>query len=93
MHKLQLSFTLAVARGGDQSDLSFSVPRTIQGKCSLRVPGRLNITWADDNTLKVDMDSGTQTRFLHFNPTHFHQSTHCVSTILQPHSKATFFHT
>src|SRR4051812_37270055 len=33
---------------------------------SLRVPGRLNITWADDNTLKVDMDSGSQTRVLHF---------------------------
>ncbi len=35
---------------------------------SLRVPGRLNITWADDNTLKIDMDAGTQTRLLHFNP-------------------------
>jgi len=36
---------------------------------SLRVPGRLNITWADDNTLKIDMDTGTQTRLLHFSPT------------------------
>src|SRR5688572_12768333 len=36
---------------------------------SLRVPGRLNITWADDNTLKIDMDAGTQTRLVHFNPT------------------------
>jgi hypothetical protein len=35
---------------------------------SLRVPGRLHITWADDNTLKVEMDAGTQTRLLHFNP-------------------------
>jgi hypothetical protein len=33
---------------------------------SLRVPGRLHITWADDNTLKLEMDSGTQTRLLHF---------------------------
>jgi hypothetical protein len=32
----------------------------------MRLPGRLNITWADDNTLKIDMDSGTQTRLLHF---------------------------
>jgi hypothetical protein len=32
----------------------------------MRMPGRLNITWADDNTLKIDMDSGTQTRLLHF---------------------------
>ena len=36
---------------------------------SLRVPGRLNISWVDDNTLKVDMDSGTQTRLFHFNAT------------------------
>ncbi len=36
---------------------------------SLRVPTRLNITWADDNTLKVQMDAGSQTRLLHFNPT------------------------
>jgi hypothetical protein len=34
---------------------------------SLRVPGRLHITWADENTLKVDMDAGTQTRLFHFN--------------------------
>ena len=36
---------------------------------SLRVPGRLHITWEDDNTLKVEMDAGTQTRLLHFGPT------------------------
>jgi hypothetical protein len=34
---------------------------------SLRVPGRLHIAWADDNTLKIEMDAGTQTRLLHFN--------------------------
>jgi hypothetical protein len=33
---------------------------------SMRVPGRLNITWMDDNTLKIDMDAGTQTRTLRF---------------------------
>lgn len=36
---------------------------------SLRVPGRLNITWADDNTLKIDMDAGKQTRLLNFDAT------------------------
>ena len=36
---------------------------------SMRLPGRLNIAWADDNTLKIDMDSGTQTRLLHFGVT------------------------
>jgi hypothetical protein len=29
-------------------------------------PGRLHITWEDDNTLRVDVDAGTQTRLLHF---------------------------
>jgi len=32
----------------------------------MRVPGRLHITWADDQTLKIETDAGTQTRLLHF---------------------------
>ena len=32
----------------------------------MRIPGRLHIHWADDNTLQIDTDSGTQTRMLHF---------------------------
>ncbi len=32
----------------------------------MRVPGRLHITWADDNTLEFETDSGTQTRLFHF---------------------------
>ena len=32
----------------------------------MRVPGRLHITWPDDNTLKIDIDAGTQSRLLHF---------------------------
>ena len=32
----------------------------------MRVPGRLHITWMDDNTLRIDTDAGTQTRLLHF---------------------------
>lgn len=31
-----------------------------------RMPGRLHITWQDDNTLKIETDTGTQTRLLHF---------------------------
>ncbi len=31
-------------------------------------PGRLDISWADDNTLRIDADAGTQTRLLHFGP-------------------------
>ncbi|HVH29749.1 MAG TPA: hypothetical protein VM818_23540 [Vicinamibacterales bacterium] len=32
----------------------------------MRIPGRLHVTWQDDNTLKVDTDAGTQTRLLRF---------------------------
>src|SRR5437016_12089530 len=32
----------------------------------MRVPGRLQITWQDDNTLKIETDAGTQTRLFHF---------------------------
>jgi hypothetical protein len=29
-------------------------------------PGRLHISWKDENTLQIDADAGTQTRLLHF---------------------------
>jgi hypothetical protein len=32
----------------------------------MSVPGRLHITWENDNTLKVDTDAGMQTRLLQF---------------------------
>ena len=32
----------------------------------MRVPTRLHVTWADDNTLRIETDAGTQTRLLHF---------------------------
>ena len=32
----------------------------------LRVPGRIHITWQDDNTLRLDTDAGTQTRLFQF---------------------------
>ena len=33
----------------------------------MRIPGRVHITWQDDDTLKVDTDAGTQTRLFYFN--------------------------
>jgi hypothetical protein len=33
----------------------------------MRMPGRVHITWQDDNTLKLDLDQGQQTRLFHFN--------------------------
>ena len=35
----------------------------------MRVPARFHITWQDDNTLRVESDSGTQSRIFHFNAT------------------------
>ena len=32
----------------------------------MRLPGRLNIAWQDPDTLRIDIDAGTQTRVLHF---------------------------
>jgi hypothetical protein len=33
----------------------------------MRQPGRLHISWEDDDTLRVDFDAGTQTRLLEFD--------------------------
>jgi hypothetical protein len=32
----------------------------------MRMPTRLNVTWENDTTLRIDTDAGTQTRRLHF---------------------------
>lgn len=32
----------------------------------MRVPGRIRVSWADDDTLKVETDAGMQTRMFHF---------------------------
>jgi len=32
----------------------------------VRQPGRLHITWADEKTLRIEFEAGTQTRLLHF---------------------------
>jgi hypothetical protein len=32
----------------------------------MRVPGRLHVTWQDDNTLKIETDAGQQVRLFHF---------------------------
>jgi hypothetical protein len=32
----------------------------------MRVPGRVHITWENENTLRIDTDAGTQTRQFHF---------------------------
>jgi hypothetical protein len=32
----------------------------------MRLPGRLRISWQDDQTLKMELEAGTQTRMFHF---------------------------
>ena len=34
----------------------------------VRRPGRMHISWQDDNTLKAEFDAGTQSRIMHFGP-------------------------
>jgi hypothetical protein len=34
----------------------------------MRAPGRIHVTWQDDNTLRLDADAGTQTRLFRFAP-------------------------
>jgi hypothetical protein len=34
----------------------------------MRLPGRLHITWENENTLRIDIDAGKQTRLLYFKP-------------------------
>ena len=33
----------------------------------MRLPGRLRISWVDDQTLKIELEAGNQTRLFHFN--------------------------
>lgn len=33
----------------------------------IRQPGRIHISWADENTLKMEFSAGTQTRLMHFD--------------------------
>lgn len=48
-------------------DLAGGEPCKAYGAAAImRVPGRLHIHWADDNTLQMDIDSGTQTRQFRF---------------------------
>jgi hypothetical protein len=35
----------------------------------MRLPGRIHVTWQDDNTLRLDTDAGMQTRLFRFTPT------------------------
>jgi hypothetical protein len=49
-----------------KEEASGDVCKSYGAPALLRVPGRLHITWQDDQTLRMDSDTGKQTRIFHF---------------------------
>lgn len=49
-----------------KEDASGDLCKSYGAPSILRVPGRLHITWQDDQTLRMDTDAGKQTRTFHF---------------------------
>ena len=54
----------------------------------MRVPGRVHITWADDKTMKVDADAGTQSRVFRFDPSTSSGSSRAESRDEKPATKS-----
>jgi hypothetical protein len=66
-----IPFTLEGRKVGDawdpaRDEASGDLCKAYGAAAVMRLPGRLHITWQDDSTLKIETDTGTQTRFLHF---------------------------
>ncbi len=61
--KIADSWDPAKDESADEQCRSYGAPALMS------VPGRLHITWQDDNTLKVETDAGMQTRLLQFSST------------------------
>ena len=49
-----------------KEEASGDVCKSYGAPALLRVPGRLHITWQDDQTLRMESDAGKQTRTFHF---------------------------
>jgi hypothetical protein len=69
-----LPINAAGRRVADAWDLSADNAAGLQCKAFgvggiMRQPGRLHVTWADDDTLRVEFDAGTQTRLFEFTAT------------------------
>lgn len=66
-----IPFTPEAKRIGDAWDpaadeASGDVCKAYGTAAIMRLPGRLHITWQDDTRLKIETDTGMQTRLLHF---------------------------
>ena len=59
---------LAIADAWDpaKEEASGDVCKSYGAPAILRVPGRLHITWQDEQTMRLDTDAGQQTRTFHF---------------------------
>ena len=57
-------------RVADQWEPGTAIPgeecRPYGAAAIMRVPGRIHVTWEDDETLRIDTDAGMQTRLFHF---------------------------
>jgi hypothetical protein len=68
-----IPFTPEGRRMGDEWDpakdeASNDVCKAYGTAAIMRLPGRVHITWQDDSTLKIETDTGLQTRLLKFVP-------------------------
>jgi len=66
-----LPLNQAARKAADAWDLSKDEAAGLQCKPYgagniIRQPGRIHVTWQDENTLKMEFDAGTQTRLIHF---------------------------
>ncbi|MGD8324108.1 MAG: hypothetical protein PVF50_07055, partial [Gammaproteobacteria bacterium] len=66
----ELAFKTAGEWDPQQDEAAGLACRSYGAAAIMRVPGRIRISWVDDNQLKVEIDAGTQTRFIHFGNTH-----------------------
>lgn len=57
---------VAMAWDPDKDEADGNACRAYGAVGVMQRPGRLHISWADDNTLRMDFDSGNQSRMLHF---------------------------
>lgn len=62
----QAGVKLAAAWDPDKDIAAGQQCKSYGAPAIMRVPGRFHITWQDPNTLKIETDSGKQTRLLHF---------------------------
>ncbi len=62
----QAAYAVGAAWDPAKDEAAGDVCKAYAAPAILRRPSRLHVTWANDDTLKIETDEGTQTRLLHF---------------------------